>query len=484
MSPLEWRLGSLGRGASLHRQLLAWLLLPQLVLWAAGALFTYKLAERYATEAVDSSLLQATRALSRQIKPMGSGLMIDLPRAAQDVLEADPEDKLLYTVSSPPGQFILGNRELPPPPREPLPEQPVVYDGTLPGLEGESPLELRVAAITLQVGEAGRTPTAMRVQVARSSANRNELARRLLVDTVLPLSALMLLLSALVWAGIRAGLAPILRLRRAVEGREPDDLRPIELHTAPAELRSLALAINHLLGAVQRNVEGQRRFLADAAHQLRTPLAGLKSQAELALADATDPAQRERLQRVVEGASRSAHLVVQLLSLARTGAEAVSAQSFERVDVARLARELTAEWVPRALAVGIDLGLDDASSAQAWVRGHPILLREALVNVLDNALLYAGRGAMVTLQVRQQGAWVQIDVSDTGPGLPPHLRAQVLGRFVRGTHEGSGCGLGLAIVQEIAERHGGSVGLHAHEPQGLRVQLLLPAADGAGAAKN
>jgi two-component system, OmpR family, sensor histidine kinase TctE len=477
MSPLDWRLGSLGRGASLHRQLLAWLLLPQLVLWAAGALFTYKLAERYATEAVDTSLLQATRALSRQIKPMGSGLMIDLPRAAQDVLEADPEDKLLYTVSSPPGQFILGNRELPPPPREPLPEQPVVYDGTLPGLEGESPLELRVAAITLQVGEAGSTPTAMRVQVARSSANRHELARRLLVDTVLPLSALMLLLSALVWAGIRAGLAPILRLRRAVEGREPDDLRPIELHTAPAELRSLALAINHLLGAVQRNVEGQRRFLADAAHQLRTPLAGLKSQAELALADATDPAQRERLQRVVEGASRSAHLVVQLLSLARTGAEAVSAQSFERVDVARLARELTAEWVPRALAVGIDLGLDEASSAQAWVRGHPILLREALVNVLDNALLYAGRGAMVTLLVRQQGAGVQIDVSDTGPGLPPHLRAQVLGRFVRGTHEGSGCGLGLAIVQEIAERHGGSVSLHAHAPQGLRVQISLPAAD-------
>jgi len=287
----------------------------------------------------------------------------------------------------------------------------------------------------------------------------------------------MLLLSALVWAGIRAGLAPILRLRRAVEGREPDDLRPIELHTAPAELRSLALAINHLLGAVQRNVEGQRRFLADAAHQLRTPLAGLKSQAELALADATDPAQRERLQRVVEGASRSAHLVVQLLSLARTGAEAVSAQSFERVDVARLARELTAEWVPRALAVGIDLGLDEASSAQAWVRGHPILLREALVNVLDNALLYAGRGAMVTLLVRQQGAGVQIDVSDTGPGLPPHLRAQVLGRFVRGTHEGSGCGLGLAIVQEIAERHGGSVSLHAHAPQGLRVQISLPAAD-------
>ncbi len=468
---------TIARGASLHRQLLLWLLAPQLVLWAAGALFTYKLAERYATEAVDASLLQATRALARQIKPMGTGLLIDLPRAAQDVLEADPSDKLLYTVSSPPGEFILGNRQLPAPPREPVLDQPVVYDGQLPQEQGEPPLMLRVAALTLSVGEAGQPSTTMRVQVARSSANREELARRLLLDTVLPLSVLMLLLSALVWAGIRAGLAPILRLRRAVEGRAPNDLRPIELDTAPAELRSLALAINQLLEAVQRTVQGQRRFIADAAHQLRTPLAGLKGQAELALADARDDEQRERLERVVEGATRSAHLVVQLLSLARVEPEAAGEQrGFERLDLARLARALAVEWVPRALAAGVDLGMEEQDAAPAWVFGHATLLREALINLLDNALRYAGRGVMVTVALRQQGNKVVLGVSDTGPGLPEHLHGQVLERFVRATHEGNGCGLGLAIVREIAERHGGQVSLQSVKPRGLRVELSLPLA--------
>ncbi len=461
--------------ASLQRQLFLWLLLPQLVLWAAGALFTYKLAERYATEAVDASLLQATRALARQIKPMGTGLMIDLPRAAQDVLEADPDDKLLYTVSSPPGQFILGNRNLPPPPPGSVAgDHPLVYDGELPALEGQPAIALRVATLTLSVGDAADRRTEMRVQVARSSANRGELTRRLLVDTVLPLSALMAVLSLLVWLGIRAGLAPIQRLRKAVEGRAPDDLRPIQLDTAPTELRSLALAINQLLAAVQGTVQAQRRFIADAAHQLRTPLAGLKSQAELALADAPDAGQRERLQRVVEGATRSAHLVAQLLSLARAEPEAGGAQTLQALDLAALARELTAEWVPRALTAGIDLGLDDASSAAALVRGHPTLLREALANLIDNALHYAGRGADVTVCVLQRGDEVLLSVTDTGPGLSADWHTTVLERFVRATHEGSGCGLGLAIVKEIAERHGGRVVVGGHQPQGLAVTLTLP----------
>jgi two-component system sensor histidine kinase TctE len=461
--------------ASLRRQLLIWLLAPQLVLWLAGALFTYKLAERYATEAVDASLLQATRALARQIKPMGNGLLIDLPRAAQDILEADPADKLLYTVSSPPGQFILGNGQLPPPPREATPAQPLVYDGQIDTPGG--PARLRVAAITLAVGDGTGPDALMRVQVARSSANREELAKRLLLDTVLPLSALVAVLSLLVWAGIRAGLAPIQGLRRAVEGRAPNDLRPIQLDTAPTELRSLALAINQLLDAVQGTVQGQRRFIADAAHQLRTPLAGLKSQAELALADAPPGPQRERLARVVEAAARSAHLVGQLLSLARAEPEAVDGQrGFERLDLASQARELTAEWVPRALAAGIDLGVDESSALEATVQGHPTLLREALVNLLDNALLYAGRGALVTVAVQADSGGWRLSVSDTGPGLAPHLQPQVLERFVRATHEGPGCGLGLAIVREIAERHGGRVSLASAAPQGLVVSLHLPAA--------
>jgi two-component system sensor histidine kinase TctE len=261
------------------------------------------------------------------------------------------------------------------------------------------------------------------VQVARSSANREELARRLLLDTLLPLSMLMLALSALVWAGIRAGLAPLARLRQAVEGRAPNDLRPIQINTAPTELRSLALAINHLLEAVQTGA-GPAPLHRDAAHQLRTPLAGLKSQAELALADASPGPQQERLQRVVEAATRSAHLVGQLLSLARAEPEAVGGQrGFEPLDLARLARELTAEWVPRALAAGVDLGMDDASLCNAPVRGQPTLLREALANLLDNALRYAGRGAWSRCGDARRGRPLAAERQRHRPRPRPHLPA-------------------------------------------------------------
>ncbi|MDL5033501.1 sensor histidine kinase [Pelomonas sp. APW6] len=473
-----------GAGTSLRRQLLLWLLLPQLVLWLGGALFTFKLAERYANQAVDASLSQASRALARQVKPMGTGLLIDFPRAAQDVLEADPADKLLYTVSSPPGEFILGNRQLPLPgavPERPRLGEPYYYDSQVANPQSGGTDRLRVAALYLRYGEAdgddvGRT---MLVQVARSSANREELARRLLTDMVLPLSLLMVLMTMIVGAGIRAGLAPIARLRSLVEGRKPNDLRPIELHVAPQELRTLAGAINELLEAVQSNVQAQRRFISDAAHQLRTPLAGLKSQTELALKEAAElpgePALQERLQRVHESASRSAHLVNQLLTLARTEPESQGAQSRVKLDLARLAREVTAELVPRALQAGVDLGFEGADDATPlWVQGVPLLLREALVNVIDNALRYAGRGATVTVQVGTDGAQAVLSIRDNGPGVAAGTEGRLFERFYRATLSGNGCGLGLAIVKEIVERHGGRVSAAPVQPHGLQLTLHLP----------
>lgn len=489
--PRLWLADRLG-SRSLKRQLLLWLLLPQLVLWLAGALFTYKLAARYANEAVDASLLQATRSLARQVKPMGNGLLIDFPRAAQDVLEADPSDKLLYTVSSPPGQFILGNRKLPGPrldSAKPQLGRAYFYDGEIADAEDASRRSrIRMAALYLHFGEDPDDQQTMLVQVARSSANREELARRLLIDTVLPLSALIVLMSMIVWAGVSAGLAPLTRLRNLVEGRAPNDLRPIELDAAPQELRSLARAINELLEAVQHNVQAQRRFISDAAHQLRTPLAGLKSQTELALTEATDPSRQAqlmtRLLRVQESAGRSAHLVNQLLALARTEPESLTSQPLQRLDLGRLAREVTAELVPRALQRGIDLGYGDAGGDEAderqpalEVMGIALLLREALVNLIDNALLYAGTGAAVTVLVRPAASGeVELTVSDNGPGIAADLQPRVFERFFRGTQQGNGCGLGLAIVKEIVERHGGRLSLGNLQPQGLRVVATLPLA--------
>jgi len=467
---------------SLQRHLLLWLLLPQLVLWFAAASFTYQLADSYANRAIDASLSTASRALARQVKPSGSGLYIDFPRAAQDIIEADPDDRVYYMVSTPPGEFILGNSQVPPPPPidEPRLGQPYMYDGKVhdPSGDGRREVNVRVVALYLAYGEPGK-PQRMLVQVARSRASREELAQQILIDTALPLSGLIVLMSVIVWGGIRGGLAPLARLRSVVESRAPNDLAPIRLEAAPEEVRSLAKALNALLAEVRESVNTQKRFISDAAHQLRTPLAGLKSQTELALASAaagTDPELHARLQRVHESATRSAHLVSQLLALARAEPEAAMAQSRTRFDLQRLARDVAAEQVPRALAAGIDLGSDepDAATAPLHVLGNAMLIREALVNLIDNAIRYAGRGASVTVCLHADGASAVVSVEDTGPGVPEADHERIFQRFARATHEGNGCGLGLAIVREIVERSSGTVVLESAQPHGLRAVVRLP----------
>ncbi|MCW7541834.1 sensor histidine kinase [Aquabacterium sp. A7-Y] len=459
---------------SLRRHLMVWLLLPQLVLWMAAAYVTYHLAARYANRAIDRSLYQSSRALAQQVKPIGNGLFIDFPKAAQSIIETDPDDKVYYMVSTPPGQFILGNNKLPPPPEiaHPQLDLPYFYDGSV----GDTPV--RVAALYLAWGEEGE-PQRMLVQIAKSRTTREDLARQILIDTALPLSGLIVLMSLIVWGGIRTGLAPLTRLRDLVEDRAPNDLAPIKLESAPTEVRALAKALNTLLAEVHENVSSQKRFISNAAHQLRTPLAGLKSQAELAHAEASDPVLKARLQRVQESAARAAHLVAQLLTLARAEPESAAVQARSRFDLQKLARDLAAELVPRALQAGVDLGCDDDSNpGPLEVSGNALLIREALQNLIDNAIRYAGRGATVTLRSRRDRQQAVIEVEDDGPGLPPEpqIHERVFERFVRATHEGNGCGLGLAIVKEIAERHAGKVALSPVLPHGLRATLRLPLA--------
>jgi two-component system sensor histidine kinase TctE len=265
-------------------------------------------------------------------------------------------------------------------------------------------------------------------------------------------------------------------MRALVQDRGPNDLAPIELESAPREVHALAKAINTLLGAVHESVSAQRRFISDAAHQLRTPLAGLKSQTELALRETTDAALQARLQRVHTSATRSAHLVNQLLTLARAEPDSAPAQGRARIDLARLSADLCADMVPRARQAGIDLGVDDSAAVAAPVLANALLMREAIVNLIDNAIRYAGRGSTVTVRAAIDGDHGRVEVEDNGPGIAEADRARVFERFARATHIGDGCGLGLSIVKEIVERHGGSVALEPVQPQGLRATIRLPLA--------
>lgn len=455
-----------GQGLSLKRQLLLWLLLPQLVLFLVGGALAYRMALNYAEKAIDQSLTQSVRSLARQVKPIGSGLLIDFPRAAQDIIEQDPNDRVSYMVSSPPGSFLLGNGRLPGPAEESQPptQEAQLYNARVDGTP------MRVALVELDYGDAG-APQRMRVQVAKSLAVQQRLTTELIADMLAPLLLLGIVLSVLVYGGISRGLQPLTRLQAQLGDRRKQalsDVSPIELTEAPQEVHALASAVNQLLSAVRRSLGQEKRFLNDAAHQLRTPLAGLISQTELALAETDPDALRARLTKVLSGAQRSAHLVQQLLSLARNEVEV----RLQPLDVASLAREVARDWTPRALKAGIDLGYEGAD--HLVLQGEAFLLREALNNLIDNALMYAGAGSEVTLSVRAQGAQVVLEVADNGPGLSAQDFPHVFERFWRASDLPGGCGLGLAIVAEIAQRHGGQAQVLAVQPRGLRVQLCLP----------
>lgn len=465
---------------SLRRQLLLWLLLPQLVLWLGGGALTYRIALNYAEKGLDQSLSQSVRSLARQVKPMGSGLLVDFPKAAQAIIEEDPDDRVSYMVSSPPGKFLLGNQAFAAPPSPVSPGTPVFYRMNL----ADKPM--RAVALDVAYGD-NDNPQLLRVQLAKSYVGRERIAQELIADLQAPLLLLMLALSVLVYAGIKRGMTPLTKLAKQLQDRSVADLTALELTTAPTEVHSLVDAINRLLAAVRRNVSQEKRFINDAAHQLRTPLSGLINQSDLALREDDVALLKARLHKVHAGALRSAHLVNQLLALARSGAEV----PMQTLDLAQLAQDVARELSPRAVAMQVDLGYEGVR--HAWVHGSDMLLREALTNVIDNALRYgqpprssstssdeAAPEPRVTVSVHTCGDEVELAVEDNGPGLSLAQREQAFERFWRGSDSPGGCGLGLAIVQEIAQSHAGRAELAMASPEpntaqssGLRVCLTL-----------
>jgi two-component system sensor histidine kinase TctE len=292
---------------------------------------------------------------------------------------------------------------------------------------------------------------------------------------VVPQSMLILLAGLAVWYGVGRGLAPLSTLRREIESRSHRDLSALPEEQAPQEVQPLIRAMNDLLARLAGAISAQQRFIADAAHQLRTPIAGLKTQTELALRQSQLTEVQGTLRQLQTATERSTRLINQLLSLARSEPGAGRERAAERFDLARLARDTTTEWVPLALARKIDLGYDGEDGAQA-VAGDPLLLREMLSNLIDNAIRYSREGGQVTVRVAGGPREVVLSVEDNGPGIPEPERSRVFERFYRVLGSGAeGAGLGLAIVREIALSHGAEVTLaDAASGRGTLVRVSFP----------
>ena len=457
------------RSDTLRRQLLIWLAVPLGVLWSISTYIDYDIANQFVTSAYDRSLLDSAIDIGKQIKVREGRIRADLPEVVLDMLITGQPGQFFYLITGPSGEFIAGHKDLPPPP-DSDDDKAAFYDTQYQGKR------LRVAALHLPL-EGDSSKGMVLIQVAETVVARTDYARQIMLRMMLPQVVLILLVALAVWYAVGRGLAPLAALQREIANRSHRDLSALPEEETPKEVRPLIHAMNELLERLSLVLAAQQRFIADAAHQLRTPLAGLKTQTELALRQAQSDDARNTLRQLHTATEQTTRLVNQLLSLARAEPEAGRTRSTEELDLARLARDTTMEWVPRAIERDIDLGFD-SPPAGARVQGNSLLLKEMLNNLLDNAIRYTQPGGQVTVRVTPDTTSIALCVEDNGPGIPAPERGRVFERFHRVLGTGAeGCGLGLAIVREIAQSHGGDAALASGaNGAGTLVRITLPMA--------
>ncbi|MGQ0750413.1 MAG: sensor histidine kinase [Betaproteobacteria bacterium] len=457
------------RTRTLRSQLIGWLAVPLLVLWLLSTLVDYDIAKRFVNLAYDRQLLEAALDIGRNIKHVENQIYIDLPDVALQMLQSREYDRLYYLVIGPNNEYISGEPDLPAL-ADPSTDRVRYYEDLYRGRE------IRAVAVRVPV-EPGTGRGAVMIHVAERLTVRGDSARQIMLGMVVPQGLLILAATLAVWYGIARGLRPLAKLRSEVESRSHRDLSALSAAQAPQELQPLINAMNGLLARLSAVLAAQQRFIADAAHQLRTPLAGIKTQTELALRNSKSQDLEATLRQLHTATENTTRLVNQLLSLARAEPGEKREHATQPLDLATLARETTMEWVPRAIARDIDLGFD-APDAAATIDGNAFLLKEMLNNVLDNALRYTQDGGQVTVRVAPDTSVVKLAVEDTGPGIPAAERERVFERFYRVLETGSeGCGLGLAIVREIAQSHNAEIALDSG-PNGVgtTVQISFPRA--------
>lgn len=450
---------------SLFGEILDWMLTPLLLLWPVSLALTWLVAQNLANKPFDRALVYDAQALAQLIHAgPDQQVRFNLPQPARELLRADDSDNVYYQVLGTHGEFLAGERDLPAP-RERPPEEPMRPEFDSPDEAHLRDAEFRglpVRVAHLWVHIEG-SPYPALVQVAETREKRSVLATEIIKGVMLPQFAILPLAVLLVWLALVRGIKPLAELEARIRARKPDDLSPLDDHAVPQEVGPLVASVNDLLTRLKESIATQKRFLADAAHQLKTPLAGLRMQADLAQREGASAEDlKQSLQQIERASMRATHMVNQLLALAR--AEVGSAAlSLQPCDLARLTIEVVQDAVPRAIEQQIDLGYDglEPGSPGVTVAGNPTLLKELIGNLVANAISYtasdADRLGVITVRVRLDGATEApvIEVEDNGPGIPERDRARVFEPFYRalGTNV-DGTGLGLPIVREIARQHG------------------------------
>ena len=452
---------------SLRAQLLAWVLVPLACLAAVNAVTAYRNAKATADLVADRMLIGSARAIAEATRSDDGQLQAVVPPAALEMFDTGEGDFVYYRVAEGAGRLIAGAPDLPLPPNGPedIDSYEAVYRGR----------PMRFYALDHAL--AGPGPSGpFTVVVGCSLAGRNAMVRRLWLGGLGQALALLATAGVFMAFGLKRGLAPLLRLRDEVQARASASLEPFAPEAVQGEISPLVEAINGYIGRVRAQMAAQHRFVTNAAHQLRTPLAVLNLQATYAMRRAGEADGAAALGAIQVGVGQVSRLAEQLLMLSRAEPGGRRPRD-DRVVLAVLARRVLEGFARQALERDVDLGLDEHDATVA-VLGDGTMMGEMLANLVDNALRYCPPGSCVTVVVDREDGHALLAVVDDGPGLPCGEEDRVFERFYRvpGT-EPSGSGLGLSIVREVAETAGGSVALRRPAGSGgLAVEVRLPAA--------
>ena len=458
---------------SLFGEILDWMLTPLLLLWPISLALTWLVAQGIANKPFDRALEFNVQALAQLITVQNQRASFNLPQPAREILRADDSDEVFYQVLGGKGELLGGERELPLPTDDEkgLPGEVRLRDDELRGVA------VRVAYtwVKLPIATTAATGTLQPalVQVAETREKRSVLAAEIIKGVMLPQFVIMPLAVLLVWLALARGIKPLHLLEQRIRRRRPDDLSPLDDKAVPMEVAPLVQSVNDLLTRLNDSIATQKRFLADAAHQLKTPLAGLRMQADLAQREGTSTDDlKKSLQQIGRSSIRATHTVNQLLALARAESGGIHIAR-QPCDLAQLTMEVVQDCVPRALEKRIDLGYEGVQPGApgGLLDGNLTLLRELVRNLVDNAINYtpssAERPGVVTARVLTDpfGGVLLLQVEDSGPGIAEAERELVFQPFYRTLgNEADGSGLGLPIVQEIARQHGATVTLEDTHP--------------------
>lgn len=431
---------------SLKRQLLLWLLVPLLAIVPINAALQYWFALAPAEQEFDHQLGDYAIAVSSFVRVNGDRVSFDMAPQAERLLRTDQLDKEFFLVIGPDGATIAGDLALN------TPEQAVAA-GEL--RYADRQIGGRTLRLLIYGMECG--PGTCQVRIAETLVKRTLVRSQAFIATVMSILVLGITTIGVMLAAVRHSLQPLGEIRAQLAERSLDDPRPLDVPRAPIEVQPLIVAINRLFERLSIASRAQKTFLADVAHQLRTPLSVLQTESELALMRPHPASLNATLHYLHRSAVRASHLVTQLLALARADPDAQLAPVFSLVDLKDLGSDAANEWSRQAFAADVDLGFQ---LEPAPIRGQFVLLRELLSNLIHNAIEHAGTGCQITVKTYVAHQHSILEVEDNGPGIDANEQQRVLQRFVRGRNAaGLGSGLGLAIVSDVARIHKAEVTL-------------------------